>query len=70
MEVLLVVVVAVIFVITVGLISITWNVAKGGTDLLDMLGGRRGAGYTRNDISGEGKPPKKNRKWNREGGLK
>ncbi len=55
-----------------GLFRMSWNIAKSGTDLMELLGGARGAGHTKNSISGEGAPRKKieNPKWGKDGKMK
>jgi len=60
----------VIFII--GLIRMSWSIAGGGIDLMEFFAGGRGAGHTKNSISGEGAPREKieNPKWAKDGKMK
>lgn len=69
-EFLFIIIIGFIGIIFLGLLAVSWNIAKGGTDIMEYFGGHRGAGYSRNDITGEGAPRKKNPKWSKDGGLK
>jgi len=57
-----------------GGIMLSYNIAKGGVDIMEFFSntGRRGAGHTRNDISGFGSDhvKKDNPKWNTDGRMK
>lgn len=52
----------------IGAIFLSWNIAKGGIDIMEFFGGggQRGAGHTKNYISGFGanNEPKEKPKWN------
>lgn len=58
----------------VGGIIMSYNIAKGGIDIMEFFSnaGRRGAGHTRNDISGFGAEhvKKDNPKWKLDGKMK
>jgi len=58
------------FIVIVGFIGgiiLSWNIAKGGIDIMEFFGnaGQRGAGHTKNYISGTGADtrPKEKKKW-------
>jgi len=56
-----------------GTFKMTWNIAKGGTDIMEMFaGGKRGAGHSKNYITGEGAPRVKieNPQWGKDGKMK
>jgi len=59
----------------IGGMIMSYNIAKGGIDIMEFFtsgGGRRGAGHTRNDISGFGADhvKKENPKWKTDGRMK
>jgi len=56
----------------VGLIRMSWDIAGGGIDIMEFFGGARGAGHTKNSISGEGATRVKieNPKWETDGKMK